>query len=261
MEAISVQKVQPLIRCLDRLYNAESLMQFPSTVFSALSEIIEGGVFLLDTLNLKTGEVIRESSDDVLTSPKIKKPVVELVTTSPAIPMVRQSAKGAIRLTDCKTLWQFGQTSLYADLFIPMGVRRQTVVSLDIPGHVASITVKRDSDFTDEETLLLGLTAPHVALAHRNLQRLESFRAAAAPVVPAPQDLQRIGLTPREAEVLLWVMKGKQDGAIADILEISVRTVHHHIAHILKKLQSESRASAGYEAMIKLKGLGSYAPP
>jgi DNA-binding NarL/FixJ family response regulator len=52
-------------------------------------------------------------------------------------------------------------------------------------------------------------------------------------------------------------MKGKQDGAIAGILMISVRTVHQHVANILRKLQSESRASAGYEAMLKLKALGS----
>ena len=48
-----------------------------------------------------------------------------------------------------------------------------------------------------------------LALAHRNLQRLESLRAAPAQVVPGPQDLERIGLTPREAEVLHWVMKRK----------------------------------------------------
>jgi DNA-binding CsgD family transcriptional regulator len=105
-----------------------------------------------------------------------------------------------------------------------------------------------DTDFSDEEALLLSLAAPHVALARRNLQPLESLRVAAAQVVPEPRDLERIGLTPREAEVLHWVMKEKQDGVIAGILKISGRTVHEHIAHILRKLQSESRASASYKA-------------
>ncbi|MFZ0503899.1 MAG: helix-turn-helix transcriptional regulator [Chthoniobacterales bacterium] len=81
------------------------------------------------------------------------------------------------------------------------------------------------------------------------------MRIAADEVVPGPQDLERIGLTPREAEVLHWVIKGKQDGVIATILRISVRTVHQHIARILRKLQSETRGSAGYEAMVKFKGL------
>ena len=131
------------------------------------------------------------------------------------------------------------------------------MVTLDIPGYNASVTVNRDTDFSDEETILLSLAVPHLALAHRNLQRLESLREAAKQVIPGRHDLERVGLTSREAEVLHWAMKGKQDGAIAGILMISVRTVHQHVAHILRKLQSESRASAGYEAMLKLKALGS----
>ena len=162
------------------------------------------------------------------------------------------------RLADCTTQSQFEQTPLYPDVFVSTGARHQRVVTLDIPGHVASVTLNRNKDFTDEEALLLSLAAPDVALAHRNLQRLESLRAAADQVVPGPEDLERVGLTPREAEVLHWVMKGKQDGVIAGILKISVRTVHQHIARILRKLQSENRASASYEAMMKLKALGNH---
>ena len=246
MGAISVQKVQPLIRCLERLYNAESLIQFPSTVFSALSEIIEGGVFSLDIVNLKTGQTTNETSDNVLMSPKIGNRMVKLVPANPAIPMVRT------------TQWQFEQTPLYLDAFAPIGVQPQTVVALNIPGHAASVTVNRGTNLTAEEALLLNWIALHVALAYQNLQRLESLRTVADQVTPGPQDLERIGLTPREAEVLHWVMKGKQDGVIAGILKISIRTVHQHIAHILRKLQSESRSSAGYEAMMKLKGLESH---
>jgi DNA-binding CsgD family transcriptional regulator len=257
MVSISVQKVRALTRSLERLYSAESLYQFPSTVFSALGEIIEGGVFSWDTVNLKTGEVISETSDNVLMSPKIENRMAELVRTNPPIPMVWADAKGAI-CPDCRIQWQFEQTQRYLDVFVPIGVRRQTVVALNLPGHAASVTVKRSTDLTDEEAMALSLLVPHVALAHRNLQRLESLRAAEAQVVPGPEDLERVGLTPREAEVLHWVMKGKQDEAIAGILKISVRTVHQHIGHILRKLQSESRGSAGYEATMKLKALESH---
>jgi DNA-binding CsgD family transcriptional regulator len=258
MEAKSVQKVQALIRCLERLHSTESLKQFPSAVFTALGEIIEGdGVFSLDIVNLRTGEMTNETNNNVLMSPKIENRMEELVPTNPAIPMVRAGPKGAIRTTDCSTQLQFQQSPRYLDVFVPICIRRQTVVVLNIPGHTASITVTRSTDLTDEEALLLSLVVPHVALAHRNLQRLESLRVAEAQVVPEPEDLERVGLTRREAEVLHWVMKGKQDGAIADILKISVRTVHQHIGHILRKLQSESRGSASYEAMMKLNALGS----
>jgi DNA-binding CsgD family transcriptional regulator len=224
-------------------------------VFGALGELIQGAIFSLDTFDLKTGEVISVTSDNVVISPEIKNRIVELVRTSPALPIVRAGAKGAIRLIDCAAQRRSEQPPLYLDVFVPMGVCHQRVVTLDLPGHVARVTVNRDKDFTDDEALLLRLAAPHVTLAHQNLQRLESFKMAAAQIVPGPRDLERVGLTPREAEVLHWVMKGKQDGVIAEILGISSRTVHQHIASVLRKLGSESRGSASYEAMVKLKGL------
>jgi DNA-binding CsgD family transcriptional regulator len=258
METIPVQKVQALFRSLERLYSAESLKQFASAVFALLGEIIAESIFSLDIVNSKTGEVISETSEDVLMLPKVDNTVVEVVSSDPPIPVVRPHAKGATRPSDCGTRWQFEQPPFYVDAFVAIRVRRQTVFTIDIPGYVLSVTVNRDTDFSDQEAVLLNLAAPHLPLAHQNLHRLESLRASSAQVVPDAQDLERVGLTTREAEVLHWVMKGKQDGAIADILKISVRTVHQHITHILRKLQSESRASASYEAMTKLKEFGSH---
>ena len=243
------------MRSLEWLHRADSLDHFPPTVFGALGEIIPGAIFSLETFNLKTGEVVSATSNNAPISPEIKNRILELVPTHPVMPIVRAGAKGAIRITDCISQRQFEQSALFADVFVPLGIRRQTVVTLDIPGHIAGVTVNRDRDFTEEEALLLGLIAPNVALAHRNLQRIECLKAAAAQVIPRPEDLERVGLTPREAEVLHWVIKGKQDGVIASILKISVRTVHQHIARILRKLQSETRGSASYEAMMKVKGL------
>jgi DNA-binding CsgD family transcriptional regulator len=254
MDTISVRSVQALMRSLERIHSAEGLRDFPPAVFSALGELIEGCLFSLDTFNLKTGEVISATSDNVPISAEVKNRIVELIPTHPVIPFARNGAK-AIRLSDCISQRQLEQTPLYADVFFPLGISHQTVATLDIPGHIAGVTVNRDRDFTDEEALLLTLLAPHLTLAHRNLQRIEALRCAAAQVIPGPEDLERVGLTPREAEVLHWVMKGKQDGVIASILNISVRTVHQHIARILRKLQSETRGSAGYEAMVKLKDL------
>lgn len=56
-------------------------------------------------------------------------------------------------------------------------------------------------------------------------------------------------LTPREAEVLHWIAKGKTNGSIAIILAISVRTVEKHLEHIFEKLGVETRAAAA--AMVQ----------
>jgi len=60
--------------------------------------------------------------------------------------------------------------------------------------------------------------------------------------------LQAIGaqfrLTTREAEVLYWVVKGKTNRDIGDILGLSPRTVNKHLEHIYEKLGVETRTAA-----------------
>ena len=51
-------------------------------------------------------------------------------------------------------------------------------------------------------------------------------------------------LTEREAEVLLWVGKGKANREIALILAMSPRTVNKHLEQIFRKLGVDNRTSA-----------------
>ncbi|VVD80454.1 response regulator transcription factor [Pandoraea anhela] len=54
----------------------------------------------------------------------------------------------------------------------------------------------------------------------------------------------RFGLTAREAEVLLWVSRGKANRDIGDILGMAPRTVNKHLEHLFRKLHVETRATA-----------------
>ncbi|MBP6095284.1 MAG: response regulator [Methyloversatilis sp.] len=56
-------------------------------------------------------------------------------------------------------------------------------------------------------------------------------------------------LTPREAEVLSWLAKGKTNRDIGDILGMSPRTVNKHLEHVYEKLGVETRAAAAALAM------------
>ncbi|NLH82484.1 MAG: response regulator transcription factor [Phyllobacteriaceae bacterium] len=55
---------------------------------------------------------------------------------------------------------------------------------------------------------------------------------------------RRFGLTAREAEVCLWVARGKSNRDIGDILGLSPRTVNKHLETVFAKLGVENRASA-----------------
>lgn len=60
--------------------------------------------------------------------------------------------------------------------------------------------------------------------------------------------LQTFGLTEREAEVLFWLTRGKTNRDIAEILELSARTVNKHLEQVFHKMGVDNRTSAAVVA-------------
>jgi DNA-binding CsgD family transcriptional regulator len=60
---------------------------------------------------------------------------------------------------------------------------------------------------------------------------------------------EQLALTRREAEVLLWLCRGKSNRDIGEILGLSPRTVNKHLEQVYTKLGVENRASATALAM------------
>lgn len=52
------------------------------------------------------------------------------------------------------------------------------------------------------------------------------------------------GLTPREAEILMWISRGKTNKEVGLILDTSPRTVNKHLEHIFEKLGVPTRTAA-----------------
>jgi DNA-binding CsgD family transcriptional regulator len=63
-------------------------------------------------------------------------------------------------------------------------------------------------------------------------------------------------LTAREAEVLYWVVKGKTNRDIGDILGTSPRTVTKHLEHVFEKLGVETRTAAAATGAVAGEGAG-----
>jgi DNA-binding CsgD family transcriptional regulator len=66
------------------------------------------------------------------------------------------------------------------------------------------------------------------------------------------QQLQSIGLSKREAEVLALVAAGKTNLQISQQLVISVKTVKKHLEHIFSKLNAQNRVDAVNKALQQL---------
>ena len=72
------------------------------------------------------------------------------------------------------------------------------------------------------------------------------------PDFSSPAPLAALGLTPREAEVLLWVAQGKSNGEIATILGATENTMKKHLQNIFEKLGVDSRHTATVRALDTL---------
>jgi len=63
------------------------------------------------------------------------------------------------------------------------------------------------------------------------------------------ETLQKLGLTPRATETLLWLAQGKTNPDIATILGITESTVKKHVREIFEKLGVETRGAATVRAL------------
>jgi DNA-binding NarL/FixJ family response regulator len=100
------------------------------------------------------------------------------------------------------------------------------------------------------------LSAIEARLARARLAGTREFK----PDFTSSTPLERLGLTPRESEVLLWVCQGKSNADIATILETTIHTVKKHLQNIFEKLGVETRNGATVRALEILGGTPPPAP-
>jgi DNA-binding CsgD family transcriptional regulator len=105
----------------------------------------------------------------------------------------------------------------------------------DFPAPFKPLVIERE-----ESTLTIRLLND----GQNILLSLEESRAGCA-----AEDLAPLGLSPRETEILSWVVNGKTNPEIGTILGISPRTVQKHLERIYGALGVENRHAAIVAAM------------
>ena len=87
------------------------------------------------------------------------------------------------------------------------------------------------------------------AITSRFTRQQQQVRTDFRPNFDSFEPLCVLGLTPRVAEVLLWVAQGKTNSDIASILGVSESTVKKHVQEIFEKLGVETRSAAALRAL------------
>jgi HD-GYP domain-containing protein (c-di-GMP phosphodiesterase class II) len=112
-----------------------------------------------------------------------------------------------------------------ADCYVAMREARPHRPALDAAGAEAELLRDASEGRLDPDAVAAVLTAA----GHRVSKRSRELPA---------------GLTPRELEVLLALVRGDSNQAIGDALGISAKTAGHHVQHIYEKAGVRSRAAA-----------------
>jgi len=161
----------------------------------------------------------------------------------PFIPSdLRGPREQALRLSDAAWAgWRGG--ALFSEFYRPLGMGRELSAQLAwSPGSSCCIAFHRSGrDFGEREGALLQLLVPHLRAARA--------RAVAPPPraerhLGAAELAPRLGITPREAEVLALLAAGRANKEIAGDLGISPHTVVRHTESIYRKLDVHNRAAA-----------------
>jgi DNA-binding CsgD family transcriptional regulator len=112
----------------------------------------------------------------------------------------------------------------------------------DLPGPLAPIAVTRDGRRLVVRYLPATPTTQEALLLDERSSPVEAG------------ELERLGLTRREAEVLQLLGTGATNAALADQLHVSSSTVKTHLENIYRKLGAQSRAQAVAMALTLLPG-------
>jgi DNA-binding NarL/FixJ family response regulator len=109
----------------------------------------------------------------------------------------------------------------------------------------AGMNLGADDYLTKPATASDLLTAVAVRIAREQHRRPAEFK----PDFKSSKPLETLGLTEREAEVLLWIAQGKTNGEISTILGAAENTVKRHVQNIFEKLGVDNRNAATLRAL------------
>jgi len=98
---------------------------------------------------------------------------------------------------------------------------------------------------------LLAAVKTRLARRQAHANEIESAKSNGGfnPDFSSTKPLLTLGLTEREAEVLLWVAQGKSNCDVAVILGMAEKTVKKHMGNIFDKLGIEGRNAASVRAL------------
>ncbi len=187
-------------------------------------------------------------------------PFARYAYQNPLIDLYTRTRNGrAMRFSDLVTQEQLHALELYTEVYEKLGVEFQIAFTLPHEkDRILGVALSRcERDFSDEERDLIEQARPFLIQAYRNAIRYTSLladprRETGGQAMPRIERLIALGLTNRQAEILLLVATGAAERDIATRLTISHRTVEKHLERCYRRLGVNNRSLAASIAWATL---------
>jgi DNA-binding CsgD family transcriptional regulator len=248
---VSLRTLESALRFADDLAGTGDPADLGRRALPGLHRLIRADVISYNEFGPEPGRVFYcVYPEDVVFSPGIMAAFEAHVHENPLVGHLQATGDGRpMKISDFLSRERFHRLAVYAEFYRHVPVEHQIAIGLpSSDGRLIGIALNRArGDFTeDDRNLLAVLRGPLVramdrARSRRRARQALSERGAA----------EAAGLSDRELQLLELVALGHTNIAIARKLEISPRTVAHHLDNIYRKLSVSGRAAAVYRAVTE----------
>jgi DNA-binding CsgD family transcriptional regulator len=267
-EALTTPSLRRLSEALPALYAETSLRELPRAFADTLVKLIPGesyGVVVHDHAERRRRWHLRPAAPEHESLvPGFFENFHEF---RPADYRRLNKCGTALALSDFVSAPGMNDLAIYREYYRPL--RMEDDLSINVQRGdvvICAAVLRRARGFRRDERELMNALRPHFKQAWANAQCFQHLSSAAESTTVPPQNWGpeplevQFGLTPREAEVLIWVAQGKTNPEVATILGIRPYTVRTHLERIFTKLGVGTRHAAGLRA-IEVLGMPAPAAP
>jgi DNA-binding CsgD family transcriptional regulator len=243
---LSAAPLRALADAIPALYAEANPQNLPQVFTDTLARLIPGeshGVVVRDLRGDRAWHIQPASADHEARVPIFFQHFSEFAPAA----YRRQTGSGeALALSDFVSPAQMERLAIYREYYRPIGLEDDLSINVTMEDVViCASTMRAKRGFGSDERELMNALRPHFKQAWTNAKAFT--RASAKPTGRgwSPDAFEKcFGLTPREAEVLLWLAQGKTNPEIARILGIRPYTVRTHVERIFTKLGVNNRHAA-----------------
>lgn len=253
MERLGQRDLEASLSYVRELYARRDPESFKRHVLATITNLVPSDLTTYNELDLRTSENLWDWEPVPSDFAELTKTFAIHMEDNPCIAYFRHTGDcGATKISDFLTQRELRDLGYYSEYLRRVGLKHRMSIVIPKPPHsVIALALGRSTrDFSERDRLLLDLLRSHLAQAYDNAATLARIRRepeapmSAKPMLLSRESLGLLGLTDREADILLGIAQGRTNKQIAASLYVSPFTVKTHLQHLYRKLEVENRTEA-----------------